>query len=188
MGTSLEDIREWFDVGKKNHATHMIVVCNTYDYEDYPKYVYPGQDVHQVERELNNPDRMSKVMEVYYLLGDRETQLNQRPRSFNYDNSTIKVKPPKSVFGIKIRKMMEIGEYRYSTGGCDALRKEKSWTTRGKVWASEGHVKSHLTMLTESWGGKRPTIPEDWEVVTMYEDGTTKVQSARELAERPAKK
>lgn len=183
--TSMSEIREWFKEGKKGGATHMIVVCDTYDYEDYPKYVYPGQSVHLVEQETNRKE-MQRVMEVYYLKGDMETQLNQN-RSFNYDNSTIKAKPAKTVFGVKIRKMVD-GKYLYSMGGSTAITYENQWNRTGKVWATEGHAKSHLTMLTHEWGRKKRVIPEDWQVVTMYDDGTSSVRPAKELAERPAKK
>lgn len=102
-------------------------------------------------------------------------------------------KTTKAVFGIKIRKLVE-GKYRYSRGGSinpnvnDDVYK-RCWSEKGgKVWATEGHAKSHLTMITESRNGRRYKIPNDWELVIMYEDGTAIVRPARELAERPAKK
>lgn len=33
MGTTQQEISEWFDRGVKEGATHMIVVCDTFDYE-----------------------------------------------------------------------------------------------------------------------------------------------------------
>ena len=48
MGTTAEDIGRWFDEGVEEGATHMIVVCDTYDYEDYPVFVKKGQDVRKV--------------------------------------------------------------------------------------------------------------------------------------------
>ena len=48
MAASLADIKEWFDTGQKLGATHMIVVCDTYDWDDFPVYVFPEDDVHSV--------------------------------------------------------------------------------------------------------------------------------------------
>ncbi len=45
MTISRADIKRWFRNGKKNGATHMIVVCDTFDYEDYPVYVEKGESV-----------------------------------------------------------------------------------------------------------------------------------------------
>jgi hypothetical protein len=54
-----------FEEGKKEGATHMIVVCDTFDYEDFPVYVKKGEDVREIVQKYKDPDRMSKVMEVY---------------------------------------------------------------------------------------------------------------------------
>lgn len=62
-------------------ATHMIVVCDTYDWEDYPVYVSPDQDVHKIAAGHNG--NMQRVMEVYKLSMDMNAQLNQH-RVFNY--------------------------------------------------------------------------------------------------------
>lgn len=50
---------------RKSNATHMLVVCDTYDYEDYPIFVGADEDVHTVIRKFS--DNMQKVMEVYNL-------------------------------------------------------------------------------------------------------------------------
>jgi hypothetical protein len=82
MSTTREDIRAWFKEGKKKKATHMIVVCDTFDYEDYPVYVQKNEDVREVEAKYNGKG-MQRVMEVYNLSKNFETQLNEE-RSFNY--------------------------------------------------------------------------------------------------------
>jgi len=81
MATEKIEIREWLERGKKQGATHLIVVCDTWDYEDYPVFVNPKQNVREVESEHKKD--MQKVMEVYNLSMDWDTQLNQF-RSFNY--------------------------------------------------------------------------------------------------------
>lgn len=76
MGTSQAEIRGWLLAGKSKNATHMIVVCDTYDHEDYPVYVLPGQDVRK-EYDSLHWKNMQKVMEVYNLSKDIEPQLAQ---------------------------------------------------------------------------------------------------------------
>ncbi len=60
----------------------MIIVCDTFDYEDYPVYVTSEQDVRKVKEGFDGKN-MQKVMEVYKLSMDIEEQLAQT-RSFNY--------------------------------------------------------------------------------------------------------
>ncbi len=79
-----KDLARWFDEGVKKHATHMIVVCDTFDYNDYPVYVWAGQDAREVASEYQWNDRkMTRVMEVYDLRRDRDEQLAEE-RVFNY--------------------------------------------------------------------------------------------------------
>lgn len=82
MSTSRDEIREWLARARKANATHMIVVCDTYDHEDYPIDVMPGQDVRQVYDQYNGPN-MQRVMEIYNLSMDLEAQLLEtRARNF----------------------------------------------------------------------------------------------------------
>ena len=83
VATKPSDIRRWLNKGKKCGATHVIVVCDTYDWEDYPVYVAPDENVRKKYAEHNGPN-MQKVMEVYSLKIDIEKQLSER-RSFHFD-------------------------------------------------------------------------------------------------------
>ena len=74
MGTTREDIRSWLERAKAKGATHVIVVCDTYDHEDYPVEVMPGQDARKIFDEHNGKN-MQRVMEVYSLALDIEKQL-----------------------------------------------------------------------------------------------------------------
>jgi ABC-type sulfate/molybdate transport systems ATPase subunit len=81
--TTQADIRKWLERGKsKSGCTHVIVACDTFDYEDYPVFVMEGEDVHEVYEKYNGSN-MQTVMEVYNLSMDIEKQLNER-RSFNF--------------------------------------------------------------------------------------------------------
>lgn len=82
MATSRTDISNWFDEGVSEGATHMIVVCDTYDYEDYPVFVKPGQDV-RMEANYYRHQSMQRVMEVYALSMDKDNQMNEE-RAFHY--------------------------------------------------------------------------------------------------------
>lgn len=81
MAATKSDIREWLERADKD-ATHMIVVCDTYDWDDYPVYVYRHENVRVKEAEYNAKS-MQRVMEVYNLALSIEEQLNQH-RCFNY--------------------------------------------------------------------------------------------------------
>lgn len=80
--TTQDDIRGWIARGKKEKATHLIVVCDTFDYEDYPVFVKKGDDAHAVAGRYSGQNRQ-RVMEVYNLSKPIEPQLNET-RSFNY--------------------------------------------------------------------------------------------------------
>ena len=75
--TTRETIRAWVKRAPSG-TTHMIVACDTYDWEDYPIYVKPTEKVREVAA------RQQKVMEVYNLKADLEPQI-AAARVFNYD-------------------------------------------------------------------------------------------------------
>jgi len=83
MATTQTDIRRWLNDAKKMKATHVIVVCDTFDWEDYPVFVIPSEDVQKKYAEFNGPN-MQKVMEVYSLKIDIVSQLKEH-RSFHFD-------------------------------------------------------------------------------------------------------
>ena len=85
MAASKEDIRGWFKRGIKENQTHMIVMCDTFDCDDYPVYISTkeGQDIEKEVKEKLKGENMQKLMEVYDLSMDMESQLSER-RSFHY--------------------------------------------------------------------------------------------------------
>ena len=76
MAATKQDISEWFNRGVQDKADYMIVVCDTYDWDDYPVYANKS-DVHAKYQEHNGPN-MQKVMEVYDLHSDKDEQMNER--------------------------------------------------------------------------------------------------------------
>lgn len=76
MAASKEQIREWVERGVAMNATHVIIVYDRWDYEDYPAYVYQDQSVlHEIS--MRDEKDMLRVIEVYNLLMDIESQLNE---------------------------------------------------------------------------------------------------------------
>lgn len=72
----------WLMDAREQGATHMVVVCDTYDHTDYPVRVMPEEDVHQVVEKYKGRD-MQRVMEVYWLGGNLDEQLGA-DRCFTY--------------------------------------------------------------------------------------------------------
>lgn len=64
--TTYEQLHEWFNEGKKAKATHMIIVCDTFEWDDYPVYVTKHENVHKKEDEYRAKS-MTQIMEVYCL-------------------------------------------------------------------------------------------------------------------------
>ncbi|HPG64846.1 MAG TPA: hypothetical protein PLE82_05865 [Saccharofermentans sp.] len=82
MAASRQTIMDWFNGSYIENATHMIVVCDEYDWDDYPVYVSAEQDVREVEAEYRAKP-MQRVMEVYKLSMSLDEQMAQH-RAFNY--------------------------------------------------------------------------------------------------------
>lgn len=81
MAATKNCIENWFDRGIKSKDKYLIVVCDTFEYEDYPVYAFDEDSCREKIEYFKNAD-MSKVMEVYDLSKDKEWQLNQ-PRAWN---------------------------------------------------------------------------------------------------------
>lgn len=64
--TSKEDVQNWIYEGRKNGAIYLIVVCDTFSYEDYPVYVKEGEDVQKI-LDAYDGENMQKIMEIIKL-------------------------------------------------------------------------------------------------------------------------
>lgn len=82
MATSRPELIAWFNRGVEKEATHMIVVCDTFDHEDYPVYVPAGKNP-RTEAAKYDGRNMQKIMEVYDLRLDRDEQMAE-VRAFHY--------------------------------------------------------------------------------------------------------
>ena len=94
MAVTKDEITRWLKQGKAIGATHLIVVCDKFDWEDYPVFVLSSKNAQSKAREYGRNDSdglptfpnkdMQKVMEVYSLSHDWNTQLNEF-RAFHFD-------------------------------------------------------------------------------------------------------
>ena len=82
MAATQLDIERWFDEGIEYNYTHMIIVCDTFDWSDWPLYVSSHEDAKTVADE-NDMVNMQRIMEVYNLSMDKDAQIRQR-RACNY--------------------------------------------------------------------------------------------------------
>jgi len=81
MAANRNDISVWFDKGKKTSSDFLIIVCDTFDYTDYPVFT-TAEYFYEVYNKFNGQN-MQKVMEVYDLSMDKEFQLNEY-RAFHF--------------------------------------------------------------------------------------------------------
>ena len=71
-----DEIPGWLDEAKRTGCTHMLVVVDTFDWEDYPVYVKKGENLNTAieEHSIN----MQQVMECFALHLNIEEQLKER--------------------------------------------------------------------------------------------------------------
>ena len=74
--TTKAKISEWFDQAAAEKATHMVIVVDTFSYEDYPVNVPVGTDVKDVIAKYDGLN-MQRVMEVYMMSLDKDKQLDE---------------------------------------------------------------------------------------------------------------
>lgn len=83
MAATVTEIEEWLEEGRKKGATHVLIVCDTFDWDDYPVFVSPEENPQEVYDRTHGKN-MQKVMEVYSLSKDAKEQLGSH-RTMNFD-------------------------------------------------------------------------------------------------------
>ncbi len=82
--TSIDELSIWFDRAKNEPGcTHMIVVCDTFSYEDYPVIIKSHEDVRERAKEYDGV-KMQRIMEVYSMALDKDEQMAEH-RAFHWD-------------------------------------------------------------------------------------------------------
>lgn len=63
MAANRKDVDRWIATAKEKGASHIISVCDTFDWDDYPVYVMPDEDLDEKKKEYDNVN-MQKINEV----------------------------------------------------------------------------------------------------------------------------
>jgi hypothetical protein len=66
MAVSLERFNEWKVEGVAKGAKYLISVCDTFDYDDYPVYVMPNDNLEEKKSEFDGVN-MQRINEVVTL-------------------------------------------------------------------------------------------------------------------------
>lgn len=74
MATTKDTIRRWL-ANAPADTGHMFVVCDTFDWEDYPVYIPKDDDVSKAVKDRHGVN-MQKIMEIYDMDEGWEYQLN----------------------------------------------------------------------------------------------------------------
>lgn len=66
MAATREDVNRWIKSAKEMGATHIISVCDTFDYDDYPVFVMPNENLEERKKEYNgvNMQRINEVITI----------------------------------------------------------------------------------------------------------------------------
>lgn len=77
MATSQAEIRGWLESAKTSGSRWLIVVCDTWDFEDYPVEVKGDAAAFYAEYDRVARADMTRIMEVYDLDMDLPSQLQE---------------------------------------------------------------------------------------------------------------
>lgn len=84
MTATYKEIEGWLrQLFEDEDLTHMIVICDTFDHEDYPVYVKKDEDVRDVAKEYEGKS-MQRLMEVYSRSYAFEDQMKEQ-RAYHFD-------------------------------------------------------------------------------------------------------
>jgi len=66
MAATREDVDRWIAEAKKKGAKYIISVCDTWDYDDYPVYVMPDEDLEEQKAKYSgvNMQRINEVITI----------------------------------------------------------------------------------------------------------------------------
>lgn len=65
MTATFEDVQGWIEDGKRKGATHVISVCDTFSYDDYPVYVYEGDVLSELKKDYSTDmQRINEVIKI----------------------------------------------------------------------------------------------------------------------------
>lgn len=83
MTATIDDIKGWILRGVAQDATHVIIVHDTYDHDNYPVFVSEDEDIYEKAGKYKGQN-MQVIDEVYDLSMDLDKQLDET-RAFHPD-------------------------------------------------------------------------------------------------------
>lgn len=171
MGTSAEVLAQWFDHGVADGATHMIVVCDTYDWDDYPVYVTPTEDAREKAQTYNDKE-MQQVMEVYDLALPKADQMAEF-RAFNYGNQPTDPLPSNEAPMSDTPSQDHTYPKRKAAASIPIPN-----SAGGDVDFTPDAVRGYLDLAIRQWRNTRDTSPDDVEqtMATHYIDAFQSVR------------
>ncbi len=81
MAATRDEIMSWLSCARKKNKGFLIVVCDTFEYDDYPVYCIDEKECLEKYNEYNGKD-MQRIMEVYDLSIPIEIQIDEN-RAFH---------------------------------------------------------------------------------------------------------
>lgn len=63
MATTRKDVDRWIATAKEMGAKHIISVCDTFEWDDYPVYVMPNENLEERKKSYNGVN-MQSINEV----------------------------------------------------------------------------------------------------------------------------
>jgi hypothetical protein len=85
--TTRAEIEGWFDRGVQNGKRNMLIICDTFDHDDYPVYTMTAAEC---LARYKQPGEMQRVMEVYDLAANKAVQMKETRAMHLPDNCAIK--------------------------------------------------------------------------------------------------
>lgn len=69
MAASRQDVDRWIAKAIRDKATHIVSVCDTFSYDDYPVYVMPGDNLEEIKAKYHG-ENMQVINEVIQINED----------------------------------------------------------------------------------------------------------------------
>ena len=63
MAATRQDVDRWIETAKEKGATHIVSVCDTFDYDDYPVYCMNEKELKEA-KDSHNGQNMQRINEV----------------------------------------------------------------------------------------------------------------------------
>lgn len=71
MTATRQDVDRWIETAKEKGAKYIISVCDTFDWDDYPVYVMPDDNLLDIKEKFDgvNMQTINEVIELKYEVG-----------------------------------------------------------------------------------------------------------------------